>query len=219
MLTKVYAPGDAATTAANVLANASLVRGGVVADLLQATLSVFVGMTLYRLLKDVSQHAASAMVVLIAIASAIMCLNDLFQFAAVLVATDGTYVTAFGTAGANALVLLLLNLQHYGFLIAQIFFGLWLLPMGYLVYRSGMFPKALGVMLVAGGVCYLVDMLTTFLLPDLGKQVHGLLAVPPTIAEVWMVGYLLVRGVRVPARNIPAASAGMTSPLLSEALR
>jgi len=157
VLAKVYAPGDAAATAANVLANADLVRIGGVADLLQATVSVFVGLTLYRLLKHVNQHAASAMVVFIAIASAIMCLNDVFQFAAVRVATDGAYVAAFGAAGSHALVLLLLDLQHYGFLIAQIFFGLWLLPMGYLAYTSGMFPKALGVVLIVGGVCYLVN--------------------------------------------------------------
>jgi hypothetical protein len=157
------------------------------------------------------------MVVLVAIATTIMCLNDLFQFAAVLVATDSSYVTAFGTAGANALVLLLLDMQHYGFLIAQIFFGLWLVPMGYLAYQSGMFPKALGVALIMGGACYLVDMLAAFLVPDLGKQIHGFLAIPPTIAEVWMVGYLLVRGVKVPARGTPTASPGASGHVLGEA--
>lgn len=151
VLTKVYVPGDATATAANVLANSGLVRLGVVADLVQATVTVILGMTLYRLLKHVSQNAASAMVVLIAIASAIMCLNDVFQFAASLVATAPAYGTAFGAAGANALVLLLLDMQHYGFLIAQIFFGLWLVPMGYLAFKSAMFPKVLGVMLVGGG--------------------------------------------------------------------
>ncbi len=217
VLTKVYAPGDAATTAANVLANADLVRCGVVADLFQATATVLVGMTLYRLLKQVNQHAASAMVGFIAIASAIMCLNDIFQLAAVLVATDSSYVAAFGPAGAQALVLLLLDMQHYGFLIAQIFFGLWLVPMGYLAYTSGMFPKALGVLLIVGGACYLVDMLAAFLAPDLSKQIHGILAVPPTIAEVWMVGYLLVKGVKVPAQGLHTVSTRESSHVLGEA--
>ena len=87
VLPKVYAPGDATTTAANVLANASLVRIGVVADLFQATVFVFLGMTLYHLLKHVNKNAASAMVILVAIAATIMCLNNVFQFAALLVAT------------------------------------------------------------------------------------------------------------------------------------
>jgi hypothetical protein len=111
--------------------------------------------SLYNLLKDVNETVARAMVILVAIATTIMCLNEVFQFAAVLVAIDGSYLAAFGAAGAHALVLLLLDMHHYGFLIVQIFFGLWLMPLGYLAYRSGMFPKALGVVLIVAGVCYL----------------------------------------------------------------
>ena len=213
---KVYIPGDAATTAGNVLANAGLVRIGVIADLLQATVFVFLAMTLYVLLKDVNKNAARAMVILVAIATTIMCLNNVFQFAAVLVATDGSYVAAFGTAGANALVMLLLDMHHYGFLIAQIFFGLWLVPLGYLAYMSRMFPKVLGVVLIVGGVAYLVDMLAAFLVPDVGTQIHGFLAIPPTIAEIWMLGYLLVKGVKVPAQGTPIVRAGKTSRMLGE---
>jgi hypothetical protein len=83
-----------------------------------------------------------------------------------------------------------------GFLIAQIFFGLWLIPLGYLAYRSGMFPKALGLMLNVAGVCYLADTLVLFLVPDFGKQVNAFLVIPPMIGEVSMAAYLLVKGVR-----------------------
>ena len=200
---RVYVPGDAAATAGNVVANAGLVRIGVVADLLQATVFVFLGMTLYLLLKHVDEHAASAMVILVAVATTMMCLNKVFQVAAVLVAGGGSYAAAFGAAGANALVLLLLDLHHYGFLIAQIFFGLWLVPLGYLAYKSGLFPRALGVVLVVGGVSYLVDMLAAFLAPDVGAQIHGFLAIPPTIAEVWMLGYLCAIGVRTKKSERP----------------
>jgi hypothetical protein len=136
--------------------------------------------------------------ILVAIATTIMCLNEVFQFTALLVATDGAYVAAFGTSGAQALVLLLIDMHHYGFLIAQIFFGLWLVPLGYLAYRSGMLPKALGVVLIVGGGFYLVDVLAAFLAPDRGRQIDGFLAIPPTIAEIWTLGYLLVRGVNAP---------------------
>jgi hypothetical protein len=74
-------------------------------------------------------------------------------------------------------------------------------PLGYLAYRSAVFPKALGVVLIVGGVSYLVDMLAAFLVPDFGTQIHGFLAIPPTIAEIWMLGYLLVKGVNVPPRG------------------
>jgi hypothetical protein len=199
VLTRVYAPGDATTTAANVLANAGLVRLGVVADLAQATIMVFLAMTLYRLLRHVNKNAASAMVILVAIATTIMCLNLVFEFAALLVATNGANAAALGAQGAGALVLLLLDMHHYGFLIAQIFFGLWLVPLGYLAFESGMFPKALGVVLIVAGGCYLVDMVARFLIPDFGAQIHTFVAViPTTFAEVWMVLYLLVKGVRAP---------------------
>jgi hypothetical protein len=213
---KVYVPGDAATTSGNVLANSGLVRIGVIADLLQATVFVFLAMALYVLLKDVNKNAARAMVILVAIATTMMCLNEVFQFAALLVATDESYVAAFGAEGSNALVMLLLDMHHYGFLIAQIFFGLWLVPLGYLAYRSGMFPKALGVVLVVAGASYLVDMLAAFLVPDLGKHIHGFLAIPPTIAEIWTLGYLLVKGVKVPAQGTPTVSAGATTRVLGE---
>src|SRR5207302_4138742 len=124
----VYAPGDAAATAAKVAANADLVRIGVLADLLQATVFVFLAMTLYLLLARVQRNVATAMVILVAIATTIMCLDKVFQFAALRVATDPSYAAAFGIAGSNALVLLLLDIHNSGYLIAQIFFGLWLAP-------------------------------------------------------------------------------------------
>jgi len=199
--TKMYVAGNAAVTARNVLANPGLVRLGVVADLFQATEWVFLAMALYLLLQHVNTNAARAMVVLVAVGAAVTCLNDVFEFVAVRVVTDGAYAAAFGAAGSSALVLLLLDLQHYGFLIAQIFFGLWLLPLGYLAYRSGMFPKALGVALLVAGVCYLADMLVLFLLPDFGKQINAFLVIPPTVGEMWMALYLLVKGVRSSPRD------------------
>ena len=192
----VYVMDNAAATAANVAAHSGLVRIGVAADLFQATIWVFLAMTLYLLLKRVNKSAASTMVVLVAIGAAIVCLNDVFQFESLRIATDNTYAAAFGNAGSNALVLLLLDIHHYGFLIAQIFFGLWLVPLGYLAYKSGMFPKALGVALIAGGVCYLVGMLAVFLIPDFGEKINTFITISSAIAEIWMLAYLLVIGVR-----------------------
>jgi hypothetical protein len=208
---KMYVAGDAAATALNVVANSELVRMGVVADLVNQTIFVFLAMTLYQLLKHVRQSVAMAMLVLVALAAGIASLNTVFLFEGLQVATDSSYTTAFGTAGANALVLLLLDIQHYGLLIAQIFFGLWLVPLGYLAYKSGLFPKALAVVLIAGGVCYLVDLLTAFLVPELGQQIHAFVVIPCAIAEIWMVLYLLVKGVKTPAQGTPTASAGETT--------
>src|SRR6266699_3825258 len=194
---RMYVAGNAATTASNLLANSGLVRLGVVSDLLDQTVWIFLGMTLYLLLKHVHKNAASAMVVLVAIGASITCLNTVFEFEGLRAATGAINLAAFGTAGSNALVLLLLDTQHYGIFIAQIFFGLWLVPLGYLAYKSaGLFPKWLGVLLVVGGACYLVDLLAAFLIPDFGQNIHTFVVIPSAIAEISMVLYLLVIGVK-----------------------
>ena len=196
VFTRLYVAGDAATTAANVVANAGLVRMAVVSDLVQVTAWVFLALTLYRLLKHVHQGAASAMVVLVAIGAGIVCLNTVFEFEGMQVATDSSYAAALGTGGANALVLMLLDTQHYGLSIASIFMGLWLVPLGYLAYKSGLFPKALGVALIVVCVCYHAKLLAAFLAPDLWTVIQGYVSIPIWVFELWMVLYLLLIGVR-----------------------
>jgi hypothetical protein len=205
---RMYVAGNAAATAGNVVANSGLVRMGVVAHLLDGTCFVFLAMTLYILLLHVKKSVARAMLILVALATGIICLNAVFQFEGLRVATDSSYAAALGSVGSNALVLLLLDTQHYGTLIAQVFFGLWLVPLGYLAYKSaGLFPKWLGVVLIVGGVCYLVDLLAAFLVPDFGQMIHGFVVIPSAIAEISMVVYLLVIGVRTqkPGERILAA--------------
>jgi hypothetical protein len=192
---KMYVAGNAAATAGNVVANSGLVRMGVVA-LLDATFFVFLAMILYVLLKHVHKGVAMAMLVLVALATGITCLSAVFEFEALRVATGAVNVSAFGASGASALVLLLVDAQHYGLLTAQIFFGLWLAPLGYLAYRSGWFPKALAVVLAAACASYIVDLLAAFLVPDFGKAIHGFASILRAIAEPWRVVYLLVIGVR-----------------------
>lgn len=201
---KMYVADHAAHTVENVVANSGLVRMAVVAHLLDGTFFVFLAMALYVLLQHVHKSMARAMLVLVILATGIDCLNAVFEFEGLRVATDSSYATAFGTAGSNALVLLLFDTQHYGTLIAQVFFGLWLVPLGYLACKSGLFPKWLGVVLIVGGVCYLVDLLTAFLTPDLGQKIHAFVIIPCAIAEISMVLYLLVIGVRTQKPGEPA---------------
>lgn len=198
---KMYVAGNGASTAANVLANLGLVRLSVAAHLLDAIFFMLTAMALYILLKDVNTSAARAMLVFVALAVGIIALNAVFQFESLQVATDNSYAAAFGSAGSNALVLLLLDIQHYGTLSAQVFFGLWLAPLGYLAYKSGLFSKVLGVALVAAAACYLIDLFAAFLVPDYAVQIHPFIVIVPAIAEIWMVLYLLVVGVRVPAQG------------------
>src|SRR5438552_16594316 len=205
---KMYVAGNAAATAGNLVANSGLVRIGVVADLLDGTVFVFLALALYVLLKHVRRGVATAMLVLVALAAGITCVVAVFEFEGLRVATDRSYAAAFGAAGSTALVQLLLDAQHYGLLVAQIFFGLWLAPLGYLAYKSAWFPKALGLLLLVGALCYLVDLFAAFLVPDFGKSIPSFVVMPSAIAEISMVLYLLVIGVKAPASvaRVPATS-------------
>jgi hypothetical protein len=193
---KMYVAGNAAATSGNVVAYSGLVRMGVAAHLLDAIFFVLTAMAFYILFQQMNKSVARAMLVFVALAVGIITLNAVFQFEALQVATGTSYVTAFGVAGSNALVLLLLDIQHYGTLSAQVFFGLWLAPLGYLAYKSGLFPKALGVVLIAAAACYLVDLFAAFLFPGFARQIHPFIVIVPAIAEIWMVLYLLVVGVK-----------------------
>ena len=119
-----------------------------------------------------------------------------FEFAGLRVATGAVDMSSLGTEGSNAMVLFLLDTQHYGLLIAQMFFGLWLVPLGYLAHKSGWFPKALALALVVAGGCYVVDLLTAFLVPDVNQIIGAFIVIPCIIAEIWMLGYLLIIGVK-----------------------
>ncbi len=193
---QVYVAGDAVTTAARVVENADLVRYSFAADLVQATFLVFVVMTLYRLLHHVGKDVARAMVVFVVIAVAIICLNMVHQLGALLVATDPSYAAAFGVDGADALVYLLLDLQHHGYLVAQIFFGLWLFPLGLLGWRSGMFPRPIAALLVVASTAYLLDVALQFLVPDLAATVNPGLVALFVLAECSLLVFLLAKGVK-----------------------
>ena len=197
--------GDAAATADNIAAHASVLRLALVSDLASMACYVLTAMALYALLNHVSRGIAAAIVVFAATGAAIMGASALAQIGAMSIATDSAYATAWGPNGSDALVLLLLDLRVNGALVAGVFFGLWLLPMGYLAYQSGYFPRSLGVLLMVGCFGYLVDLVVKLLFPGVGDTVSPFVLLPSVVAEFWMIGYLLFKGVRI-ARPVPAAA-------------
>ncbi|MFN2347919.1 MAG: DUF4386 domain-containing protein, partial [Dermatophilaceae bacterium] len=194
----LYVAGDAAATSGNLAANPGLVRLGVLAHLADAVFLVLTAITLYVLLKHAGKHAARLMVLPVVIAAGLKASSTVFMFVALQVATTDTYLLAFGDDQTDALALLLLEIEHYGIRAAQVFFALWLTPLGYLAYRSRLFPKPLGIILVAATVSYLLDVAVAFLVPDLAGQIHTYFTIVPAIAEIWMLLYLLTIGVRTP---------------------
>lgn len=207
----VYVPGNAEATTAKIAANAALVRLSFAADLIQAVVWLILALMLYRLLAHAGRTIARAMVVFVAVSAAIATLNLVNQFGALLVATQDSYVTAFGASGSHALVLLLMDLQHYGYLIAQ-FTWIWLFALGLLGYRSGLFPKWLSLLLMLGTVCYVIDALTRFLAPSLEDAAAAVFVLPEIICEVSLLAYLLIRGVSTTPRPTGAGLPSLPYP-------
>lgn len=195
---KMFVAGDAAATVANLTSNPELVRIGVVADLVGQTFFVLVALSLYALLRQVHAGVARAMVVFVVLAVAVTCLNVVFEIEGLQIATGAVVATSMGSDGANALVLVLLDVQRHGIFVAQLFFGLWLTPLAYLTYKSGQFPKALSVALVLATVSYMIDLFVAFLLPEVSANIHSYFGIVPAIAEIGMVLFLLIVGVSIP---------------------
>jgi hypothetical protein len=195
---RVYVPGDAATTAANLVAHASLVRASFVADLLQALVWLCLALVLHRLFAHAGRYLAGAMVVFIVVSVAMASINMVHQLVALLVATTPAYATAFGPVGSDGVALVLMDLQHYGYLIAQLSW-LWLFVLGLLGYRSGLFPRPLALVLMLSTVCYVADALLQFLAPGFAQTSAPVFVVVETLSEISLLLYLLIKGVRTAA--------------------
>jgi hypothetical protein len=208
VLPRIVKSGDAAATAGNIRASATLFRVGFASDMVAATCWLLLAMALYLLLNHVHQLAAAAMVTFTAVGAGIQYLNQLNQYTALTIATSDHYTRAFGVAGSDGLTLLFATMQHNGYLIDSMFFGLWLLPLGYLVTKSGYFPKPLGVLLIIGCIAYVASLLIQVLAPAAGASTAPFLIAIGGTAELCFLAWLLIKAVNAPVlgKQAPATA-------------
>jgi hypothetical protein len=193
--------GDATATANNILASEGLFRIGFAADLVAFLSDAAVAVLLYVLLRPVSRVLSLIAASFRLAHATISGINMLNQFAALLLLSGAGYLTAFETEQAHALVLLFLNAHNYGYLIGLVFFGLSLLVLGYLIFRSGYFPRILGVLLILASLCYLIDGFTNFLLPSYAAITDWIVVATAVPAELSLTLWLLLKGVDVQHYN------------------
>jgi hypothetical protein len=182
-----------------------LFRTGFLSDLVAGTCFLLTVIVLYWLLKHVHGLAAMAMVGIAAVGVAVSSLNSLNGYTAFTVATSDDYARTFGAAGADRLAMLYVDAGGNGANIAYVFFALWLVPLGYLVIRSGYFPAALGVALIVGCAGYLAGVFTDVLVPTAGDSIL-IFSLVGALPEVAFLVWLLAKGVRVPATEHAARS-------------
>ena len=187
---------NAAQTARNITDNAMLFRLGFVADLLMQLAYFLLPIVLYQLLKKTSRVWAGLMVLSVTVAVAIMCSNMLNHYAPLLLLDQNGYVNAFNVDQIHSTVLFYIQMHTIGYHIAQLFFGLWLLPLGYLVFKSDKFPKIIGLFLIIGCFGYLSDFILYFLLPEKSSAVSEYITAPADLGEFSLCLYLLIQGVK-----------------------
>jgi len=186
--------GDAAATANKIAASESLFRFGILSELAGFIGFIFVARALYRLFAGVNKANASLMVTLIVVSIPISLLNVLNETAALKLIHGGAFLSVFDKSQLNALAMLFLRLHFDGLMVAQIFWGLWLIPFGILVYKSGFLPRILGILLIIACFGYLANSLIGFgvALPIVITQVVGQL----TICELPVIFWLLIMGAK-----------------------
>jgi len=187
--------GDAVATANNIIGSELFFRFGFVTELVSAVFFVLAAWALYVLLKPVNKNLALLLLLLNLGGVAVECLNALNLFAALQFLSGANYLSVFQTGQLQAMAMSSLNLYTNGFLIAQIFFSAWLLPLGYLVYKSRSLPRLLGILLILDFFGNMSWFLQGFLLPD-----YGILAYPGNvisfIAEISLMLWLLIMAVK-----------------------
>jgi len=194
---KVIVHGNAAATASNILAHETLFRFGIAGEIIGQAGFILVALALYDLLKGVSRRYASLMVILIVISVPIAFVNELNSIAAVLLVRGADFLSVLDKTQREALAMLFIKLHGQGFVVAEMFWGLWLFPLGLLVYRSRFLPRFLGVWLGLAGVAWVILSLTGILLPEYQDKVDTY-SQPAMIGEIVFMLWLLIMGSKPP---------------------
>ena len=203
---KLIVHGNGTATASNIAAHETLFRLGIAANLISQILFMGVALALYDLLKGINRRQAALMLTLIVVPVPIVLLNELNAIAALILVRGADFLSIFEKPQRDSLAMLFLNLHSYGFDITAIFWGLWLFPLGLLVYRSGFIPRLLGVLLMLNGFTFPVNSFTSLLLPQYENIVSRWMK-PLSFAELLFMFWLLIMGAKPKPLPGPASPA------------
>jgi len=181
---KLFVDDDAARTAANLVEREGLARAGIALDIGAALTQALVAVALFALFRRMHRWAAASITAFGLLGSAALMTAAVFSWSALDAALGGSVHDAQ----------LLYRLQGASWDVGGVFFGLWLVPLGWLVLRTSPMPRLLGWLLLMGGLGYVANTFVHALLPGATGFADALL-IPSTIGELWMIGYLLWRGI------------------------
>ena len=188
---------NAEATFTNISTNETLFRFGILSGLICYTAFLLLPFALYRLLNPINKTAASLMVILSVVSVPISLLNFSNKFSVLRLLNNASNLEGIELYNVQEQILFYLQTYNDGNKIASIFWGLWLFPFGYLVYKSGFLPKILGVLLMLGCLGYLINFTGNLLFPEYGNTIiSDYITKPGSIGEIGICLWLLIIGTK-----------------------
>ena len=188
---------DADKTFQNISSSRQLFRLSIASSMLCYIAFLLLPLVLYRLLYTVNAVYAKLMVIFAVASVPISLINLQNRFSVLTIVSGADYLRDAGTGQLQSQVMTFLDAYSSGILIVQLFWGLWLFPFGYLVYKSNFLPKILGVCLMLGCFGYMISTFCDTIIPDFGRySISRFLTMPASVGEIGICLWLLIVGVR-----------------------
>lgn len=181
----------------NISSSKSLFSLSIASSILCYIAFTLLPLALYKLLKNVNGTYAKLMVILALISVPISFINLQSKLSVLTIIEGAEYLKVYTAKELQAQVMMLLKNYNNGILIVQIFWGLWLYPFGYLVYKSGFLPRILGIFLMLGCLGYVLNVFGRIVIPEFSTYlIAGYITLPASIGEIGICLWLLIAGVK-----------------------
>ena len=193
---QIIVAGDSVATAKNIISNEVLFRTGILNDIISNTIFLFLVLVLYRLFKHVNENQAKLMFALVIVQIPFAFMMEAFNITSLMI-LKGEILKTFELSQRQDLAMLFLKINDYGTLPLEMFWGLWLLPFGLLVYKSEFIPRIFGILLVIAGIAYMIDSTIAMLFPSYSVFVKQPTLLLVAIGEISITLWLLIKGVKI----------------------
>lgn len=198
---QIIVAGDSVSTAKNMISNEVLFRTGILNDIISNTIFLFLVLVLYRLFKHVKENQAKLMVALVIVQIPFAFIMEAFNITSLMI-LKGEILKTFELTQRQDFAMLFLKINDYGTLPLEMFWGLWLLPFGLLVYKSEFIPRIFGILLVIAGIAYMIDSTISMLFPNYSVFVNKPTLLLVAIGEISITLWLLIKGVKIQEQKI-----------------
>jgi len=194
-ITSIYADGNAVLTAENIMRNEPWFIIAIVSGMVGQIAFILLGLTLHQLFKQVNEFISKIMVTLVLVSVPITFAAIIMETGVLIVLKRTEFLNVFTIEQIQSIAMIFTSLYFTGIHIVTIFWGLWLFPLAYLVYKSNFFPKVIAILLTLSGICYCIASLSSLVIPEFYSKIENILSIPETIGEVSMLLWLLIKGV------------------------